>query len=408
MGWTCVDRVYRWQVYLGQYWDRNGLRPSRYYLTHDDKVIMASEVGVLPVDPSNVKAKGRLQPGKMFLVDFNEGRLIPDEELKSEFAKRRPYGEWIAEQKIELSDIPQITTYLYDANTLLARMQAFGYTVETMQFMLLPMVTEARDPLGSMGNDSALACLSDKSRMIYDYFKQLFAQVTNPPIDSIREEVVMSLDCFIGPEGNLLTTTEKHANRLRLPHPILSNDELRGIQEMDYRGWRSAVIDITFTKSGGEAAMQQTLNRICQESSEAIDNGYSLIILSDRNIGPDRMAISSLVACSTVHHHLVAAEQRTQIGIIVETGEAREVHHHCLLCGYGADAINPYVAFEALWQAREDGLLDHKEYPDPSAIVYAYKKASCQGHAQSDGQNGHFHPALLQGCPDFRSRGSGR
>ncbi|MCB1645386.1 MAG: hypothetical protein KDI36_08030 [Pseudomonadales bacterium] len=189
--------------YIGAVLDRNGLRPSRYYITHDDKVIMASEVGVLPVDPANVKIKGRLQPGKMFLIDFEQGRMIPDEELKQDFANRRPYGEWLNSQKIHLGEIPTIPdNHGFNPDTLLPRMQAFGYTVETMQFMLLPMVTEARDPLGSMGNDSALACLSDKSRMIYDYFKQLFAQVTNPAIDSIREEVVMSIECFIGPEGN--------------------------------------------------------------------------------------------------------------------------------------------------------------------------------------------------------------
>ena len=366
--------------YIGAVLDRNGLRPSRYYLTHDDKVIMASEVGVLPVDPSNVKAKGRLQPGKMFLVDFEQGRLIPDEELKAEFASRRPYGEWLAKQKLHLSDIPLVTEeQRFDPDSLLSRMQAFGYTAETMQFMLLPLVTEARDPLGSMGNDSALACLSDKSRMLYDYFKQLFAQVTNPPIDSIREEVVMSLECFIGPEGNLLDTTEQQAHRLCVPHPILSNEELNALREMDYHGWRTQVIDITFDKSGGEAEMHKTFDRICKESSEAIANGYSLIILSDRNIGPDRIAISSLAACGAVHHHLVREHQRTQIGIIVETGEAREVHHHCLLIGFGADAINPYVAFEALWQSQLDNLLDANEYPDIPTIVEAYRKGVAKG-----------------------------
>jgi glutamate synthase (NADPH) large chain len=370
--------------YIGAVLDRNGLRPSRYYLTHDDKVIMASEVGVLTVDPANVKKKGRLQPGKMFLVDFEQGRLIPDEELKIEFASKRPYKQWLDNQKLQLADLqddlPQVTdTNQFAPETLLSRMQAFGYTVETMQFMLLPLVTDARDPLGSMGNDSALACLSSKSRMIYDYFKQLFAQVTNPAIDSIREEVVMSLECFIGPEGNLLDTTEQHAHRLCLPHPILSNDEIFTLQNADHDGWRSRVIDITFNKSGGEQELLATLDRICAESSAAIDQGYSLIILSDRNIGADRMAVSALIACGAVHHHLVTAHQRTQIGIIVETGEAREVHHHCLLTGFGADAINPYVAFEALWQAREDGLLDNDKHPTWHSIVEAYRKGVSKG-----------------------------
>ena len=220
--------------YIGAVLDRNGLRPSRYYLTHDDKVVMASEVGVLPIAPENVKEKGRLQPGKMFLVDFFAGRLIPDAELKMEFARKRPYGQWLKDQKLELADLPPDHAELrYEPETLVQRMQAFGYTVETMQFMLLPMVSEARDPLGSMGNDSALACLSDKSRMIYDYFKQLFAQITNPPIDSIREEVVMSLTCFIGPEKNLLETTPEHVHRLELHHPVISNDELTNIRNID-------------------------------------------------------------------------------------------------------------------------------------------------------------------------------
>ena len=366
--------------YIGAVLDRNGLRPSRYYLTHDDKVIMASEVGVLPVEPENVKEKGRLQPGRMFLVDFHAGRLIPDEELKAEFAGQRPYGEWISRQKIELDELPDAGKVPNgDTASLMQRMQAFGYTVETMQFMLLPLVTEARDPLGSMGNDSALACLSDKSRMIYDYFKQLFAQVTNPAIDSIREEIVMSLECFIGPEQNLLETTEAHVHRLKVPHPILSNDELARIRHISYRGWKSRTIDITFNKPDGKQGMLAALDRICEEASAAIAEGYSLVILSDRKLAPERMALSSLVACGAVHHHLVATHQRTRIGIVIESGEAREVHHHCLLVGYGADAINPYVAFESLWQAQQDGLLDEKDYPDIQSIVSAYKKGIAKG-----------------------------
>ena len=366
--------------YIGAVLDRNGLRPSRYYLTHDDRVIMASEVGVLPVQPDNVKAKGRLQPGRMFLVDFEQGRLIPDEELKSDFANQRPYGHWLSAQKLHLKDLPAGKAVVQnDPKSLLHRMQAFGYTTETMQFMLLPLVTEARDPLGSMGNDSALACLSDKSRMLYDYFKQLFAQITNPPIDSIREEVVMSLECFIGPEGNLLDKSESQAHRLCVPHPILSNTELDSIRDMDFRGWRSRVIDITFDKAAGKPEMHKTFERICEEASGAIEDGYSLVILSDRNLGPDRMALSSLAACGAVHHHLVRSHQRTQIGIIVETGEAREVHHHCLLVGFGADGINPYLAFEALWNAKEEKRLDPIKYTDPGTIVEAYRKGVAKG-----------------------------
>ncbi len=364
--------------YIGAVLDRNGLRPSRYYVTHDDKVIMASEVGVLNVDPANVKIKGRLQPGKMFLLDFKQGRLIPDEELKLDIAGRRPYGEWLANQKITLDHIAtDSAAHSLDAENVMQRMQAFGYTVETMHFMLMPLVTEVRDPLGSMGNDSALACLSDKSRMIYDYFKQLFAQITNPAIDSIREEVVMSLECFIGPEGNLLDTDESQAKRLSLQHPILSNKELANIRDMNFRGMRTKVIDITYP-AGVQNGYRDALDRICSEATQAISDGFSFVILSDRKIARDRIPLSALVACGAVHHHLIGGHQRSRIGLILETGEAREVHHHCLLTGYGADAINPYLAFEALWQARNEGLLGDL-FSNEDELVYTYKKGVAKG-----------------------------
>ncbi len=364
--------------YIGAVLDRNGLRPSRYYVTHDDKVIMASEVGVLHVDPENVRLKGRLQPGRMFLLDFEQGRLIPDEELKADIASRRPYGHWLKNQKVTLADLSTETAeHSLDAENVLPRMQAFGYTTETMQFMLLPLVTELRDPLGSMGNDSALACLSDKPRMIYDYFKQLFAQITNPPIDSIREEVVMSLECFIGPEGNLLETTEAQAHRLSLEHPILSNKQLSDLRDMNHRGMRSKLIDVTYDRQE-ENGFFAALDRICAEAEAAIDEGYAFVILSDRAISASRIPLSALIACGAVHHHLVGQHKRSRLGLIIETGEAREVHHFCLLTGYGADAVNPYLAFEALWAARNDGLLG-TQFADEDSLVYAYKKAVAKG-----------------------------
>ena len=381
--------------YIGAILDRNGLRPSRYYLTHDDRVIMASEVGVLPVAPENVKVKGRLQPGRMFLVDFEQGRLVPDEELKHQFARLRPYGEWLRHQRMELDELDPEHALGLESETLVERMRAFGYTIETLQFMLLPLIRELRDPVGSMGNDSALACLSDQPRMLYDYFKQLFAQVTNPAIDSIREEVVMSLECAIGPERNLLETTEDHCHRLRVPHPILSNEQLAGIREIDHRGWRSQQIDITWPRSEGADGLSAALDRICREAEAAIDAGMSLIILSDRAISAERVPLSALLATGAVHHHLVRHAKRTRIGIVVETGEAREVHHHCLLVGYGADGINPYLAFETLWQCRREGLIEPPpgvEATDDAAIrhpaeltredrnlVTAYRKGIAKG-----------------------------
>jgi glutamate synthase (NADPH/NADH) large chain len=364
--------------YIGAVLDRNGLRPSRYYITDDDRVIMASEVGVLPVDPARVTSKWRLQPGRMFLVDFAQGRIIRDEELKKEFAARRPYGAWLDEQRLELDTLPESSHASgLDEATLIRRLQSFGYTTETIQFMLVPMVKELRDPVGSMGNDASLACLSDKPRLLYDYFKQLFAQVTNPPIDSIREEIIMSLECYVGPEGNLLDTEAGQAHRLLLRHPILTNAELARIRDLDHRGWRTKTIDITFPRSEGEAGLETAITRVCADAEKAIEEGYSLICLSDRAIGPDSVPLSSLLACGAVHHHLVRKTQRTRIGIIIETGEAREVHHHCLLCGYGADAINPYLAFECLWKASRDGIFG-AVLPDEK-IEISYRKAVAKG-----------------------------
>ena len=363
---------------IGATLDRNGLRPSRYYVTHDDRVIMASEVGVLDIAPENVKFKGRLQPGKMFLVDFKQGRLIPDEELKKDFANRRPYQQWLQNQRLLLNELPAAEPpERMVGDELLQHMQSFGYTTETLQFMLVPMITTKKDPIGSMGDDTALACMSDQPRLLYDYFKQLFAQVTNPAIDSTREEVIMSLECYIGPEGNLLDTTEAQCHRLAVQHPILTNEELAAIKHLNYRGWKTKTIDITYPKSQGPAGLKWALDRICGEARQAIADGFSLIILSDRLASAHRLPVSALLAMGAVHHHLVRNEERTRLGIVVETGEAREVHHFCLLTGYGADAINPYMAFEALWQLQDDGELagdwTHEQ------ITAAYRKATKQG-----------------------------
>ena len=366
---------------IGAVLDRNGLRPSRYYVTDDDRCIMASEVGVLPVAPERVIEKGRLRPGRLFLIDFEAGRMVPDHEIKVELSRRRPYGEWLARQRLDLADLgaPPDCRGL-DEETLLERMQAFGYTTETMQFMLLDLVRERRDPLGSMGNDAALAALSDKPRMLYDYFKQRFAQVTNPAIDSIREEVVMSLECYVGPEANLLEVTERHAHRLRLPHPILSNEELAALAKIDVRGWRARTLDITFPRGSGEAGLREALARIESEATRAVGEGYDLLVLSDRGAGLERVPVSSLLATGCVHHHLVRTHRRTRIGLIVETGEAREVHHHCLLIGYGADAVNPYLAFESLWYARRTGLFADCEHVESDAgVVAAYRKGVAKG-----------------------------
>ena len=364
---------------VGAVLDRNGLRPSRFYLTNTDKVIMASEVGVLPVDPETVVTKGRLQPGKMFLIDFEKGRMIPDEEIKTDICNSNPYKDW----NKNITNLPKI----YDEEPkeevsdedLISKLQSFGYTTETMQFMLLPLVSELRDPLGSMGNDAALACLSDKPRLLFDYFKQLFAQVTNPPIDSIREEVIMSLECLIGPEGNLVENSPLNAKRLRLKTPIISNAELNSIKEIDANQWKTKVVDLVYKKSTGVEGMLERLDEVCKESEQAIEDGFSFLVLSDKNINDKNIALSSFLACSTVHHYLVKAQKRTRIGIIIESGESREVHHHCLLFGYGADAVNPYLAFESIWKAKKDGLLDDEKLIKYEDVIEAYKKGTKKG-----------------------------
>ena len=363
---------------VGAVLDRNGLRPSRFYLTSDDKVIMASEVGVLPVDSKKIVKKGRLQPGKMFLIDFEKGEMIPDEAIKEDIVNRHNYLDW-NKSIIDLKELEGPVEKDIIEENLIARMRAFGFTTETMQFMLLPLVSELRDPLGSMGNDAALACLSDKPRLLFDYFKQLFAQVTNPAIDSIREEVIMSLECLIGPEGNLLENNKDNAKRLRIENPILSNTDLSALKHISLDGWKTQTIDLTYSKKEGMEGMLSRLAEISQEAEGAIKEDYSFIILSDKAVSKTRMPLSALLACSSIHHHLVNKQLRTKIGIILETGEAREVHHHCLLFGYGADAVNPYLAFESIFQALEDGTLQDDKLKQKDQIVEAYKKGTKKG-----------------------------
>lgn len=363
---------------VGAVLDRNGLRPSRFYLTSDDKVIMASEVGVLPVDSKKIVKKGRLQPGKMFLIDFEKGEMIPDEAIKEDIVNRHNYLDW-NKSIIDLKELEGPVEKDIIEENLIARMRAFGFTTETMQFMLLPLVSELRDPLGSMGNDAALACLSDKPRLLFDYFKQLFAQVTNPAIDSIREEVIMSLECLIGPEGNLLENNKDNAKRLKIDNPILSNKDLSALKHISLDGWKTQTIDLTYSKKEGMEGMLSRLAEISQEAEEAIKEDYSFIILSDKAVSKTRMPLSALLACSSIHHHLINKQLRTKIGIILETGEAREVHHHCLLFGYGADAVNPYLAFESIFQALEDGTLQDDKLKQKDQIVEAYKKGTKKG-----------------------------
>ena len=372
---------------IGAVLDRNGLRPSRFYVTKDDVVIMASEVGVMEVPEANIRQKGRLQPGKMFLVDFEQGRIIDDAELKARIAGQRPYADWVKRQQITISDLKAAQEpHRYDAATVEARLTAFGYTRETLEVILKPMAEDGQEPLGSMGNDTPLAVLSEKPRVMYDYFKQLFAQVTNPPIDSIREEIVMSLETFIGPERNLLEVTEAHAHRLFLPSPVLTNEQLSALINSDVEGWKTKVLDITYPKAEGEAGLEKALDRVAAEAEKALSAGYSLVVLSDRAVGPDRIPVSALLATGTVHHHLTRLECRNQIGLIVESGEPREVHHLCMLVGFGADAVNPYLTFEVL----EKMLVEHRYDGEHTLqeLIDHYLKAVAKGMRKVFGKMG--------------------
>ncbi len=373
--------------FIGAVLDRNGLRPSRYYVTEDDVVIMASEVGVLDLPSSAVRSKGRLQPGRMFLVNFEEGRIYDDVELKNSIAVAKPYGRWLNEQRIRLEHLPAPAEVPgLNEGSVLERLRMFGYSIEHLNLILAPMAENAKEPLGSMGNDAALACLSDHPRPAYDYFKQLFAQVTNPPIDSIREDIIMSISSYIGPEGNLLEVGAEHAHRLQLDHPVLTNDQLQRIKKMDHRGWRAQTIDMTFPAAAGPEGLEQCLRRIAQEAEQAHAEKYPLVVLSDRAAGPDRIPAGALLAVGAVHHHLIRAFKRTRIGIVVESGEPREVHHFCTLIGYGADAVNPYLAFEAIWQVSRQGYVK-QEFTDEE-LVQRYLRALAYGMRKVFGKMG--------------------
>lgn len=342
---------------IGAVLDRNGLRPSRYTVTKDGYVIMASESGVLEVDPANVLSKGRLQPGKMFLVDTAQQRIIADEEIKTGLANRQPYRQWLNEQQVRIEELPHQETIPHDFGTLLTRQQVFGYTLEDLRIIMGPMASNGEEPLGSMGNDTPLAVLSNRAQLLYSYFKQLFAQVTNPPLDAIREELVTSMSCTIGAEQDLFAETPAHCHQLRLKQPILTNADLEAIRGILAGKLRSQTISILYDVSGGGDALRAAMDRVRKEAQDAIKGGAVLLILSDRGVNDKLAPIPALLACSGVHQHLIREGTRTQCGLILESGEPREVHHFALLFGYGAAAINPYLAFESLAEQCAKGTL---------------------------------------------------
>jgi len=334
---------------IGAVLDRNGLRPSRYLITKDDICVMASETGVLDIAPERILKKGRLEPGKLFLIDTVAGRIIDDEELKHEYATRHDYQKWIKEQVVDIDDLPKPDKVEgLNEKTLLERQRAFGYTIEDIKLILKPMSLTGIEATGSMGDDTPLAVLSKRPQLLYNYFKQLFAQVTNPPVDPIREEVIMAEDVMLGAEGNLLDETPEHCHRLRLKRPIITNEELEKIAAIKKKNLKATTLKAIFDAKDGQDGLEAALEDLFAKADQAIEKGYSILILSDRGVNKNKIAMPMLLACSGLHHHLIRQGTRTKVSLVCETGEAREMHHFAVLIGYGANAINPYLAFETI------------------------------------------------------------
>ncbi len=362
---------------IGAVLDRNGLRPSRYYVTKDDMVIMASEVGVLDVPPENVLVKERLHPGRIFLVDTAQGRIIDDAEIKAGLAAEHPYGAWLERELVHVRDLPPAAGEPVPAHDIIRRRQrAFGYTEEDLRIIVGPMADHGVEPVGSMGTDTALAVLSDRSRLLYDYFKQLFAQVTNPPLDAIREELVTDMGSTLGSERNLLNPEPASCHQVKIDDPVIDNHELAAVRAISDPAFRSVTLPMLFSPADGAAGLERAMDELCRQASAAVAAGCSLIVLSDRGIDQDHAAVPSLLATAGVHHHLVREGTRTRCSLIIESGEAREVHHMALLLGYGAGAINPYLAFETLQDMVHEGQLDAADH---DAAVRAYIKACTKG-----------------------------
>ena len=366
-------------IRIGATLDRNGLRPARYYVTADGRVVMASEAGVLDIPPDQVVAKGRLQPGRMFLVDTAEQRIVSDDELKHRVASEHPYQEWVREWLVKLTELPPPPRVIEpDHETVLRRQEVFGYTAEDVRILINPMAATGTEPVGAMGNDVALAVLSERPQLLYSYFKQLFAQVTNPPIDAIREEIIMATEMAIGPEGNLLEPDPKSAHQLEMPSPVLSNEELEKIRNLsigDPHGFKTITLPILFPVADGGAGLRKAIEQLRDRCSEAITEGHNIIILSDRGHDADDAPIPALLAVSAVHHHLVRSGTRTQVGLVLESGEPREVHHFALLLGYGASAVNPYLAFETVHDQVRLGMIS-----GPAELAEKkYRKAIAKG-----------------------------
>ena len=359
---------------IGALLDRNGLRPGRWLETTDGWVVLASEAGVLDVPPERVARKGRLQPGRLFLVDLAQGRIVADEEVKAEVARRRPYAAWFEREHVRLADLPRRRPPPRRREPLRTLQLAFGYTQEDMKVMLAPLAANAEEAIGSMGNDTPLAVLSDRKPLLYSYFKQLFAQVTNPPIDPIREAVVMSVRSLVGSERNLLDETPEHARQLLIDNPILRDDELEALRQVSSNVFKAHTIDATWPVAEGPAGLDASLDRICAEADAALADGVNVLVVSDRDVGPDRVSMPSLLAVGAIHHHLVRAGTRLQAGLVVESGEPRSVQSVAVLIAYGAAAVNPYLMLATIRDLVDDDRVEATHEEAEARAVKAISK----------------------------------
>ena len=390
---------------IGAVLDRNGLRPSRYYVTEDDLVIMASEVGVIPdLDPLTVVEKGRLRPGRMFLVDMKEGRIVPDEEVKKRVYSAKPYQQWLNENRVFLKDLPEAKApKTVEKDRILERQLAFGYTYEDIRMLLGPTATTGVQPIASMGNDTPLAVLSEKPKHLYNYFKQIFAQVTNPALDCIREELVTATETFLGSEGNLLEPGPKSCRMIRLDHPLIDNGQLAKLREVNLDGFKATTLEALFPADQGGEGLEKAFDELCAAADQAIKDGNNLLIISDRKIDAKHAAMPTLLVMGGLHHHLVRSGTRTLVSIILETGEAREVHHFSTLIGYGADAINPYMAFDSIAQMIEEEMIAI----DFEKAVYNFLKGSIKGVVKTMAKMGISTVASYRGAQIFETIGLG-
>ncbi|HVA94849.1 MAG TPA: glutamate synthase large subunit [Candidatus Dormibacteraeota bacterium] len=389
---------------IGAKLDRNGLRPGRYLVTTDGLVVLASEAGVLPIKSEEIRMKGRLAPGRIFLVDTEQKRLISDEEVKKQLAAQHPYAQWLKDNQITLDDLPspaQVLPTNYD--TILMRQRAFGYTDEDLKTILAPSALQGQEPIGSMGIDTPLACLSDKPQLLFSYFKQMFAQVTNPAIDSIREGLVMSLNSYIGSEGNILDETPKNCHTLKLRHPVISNWRLEKLRRVSWGSFLAASLPMLFRAKGGEKQLERAIETLCRRASLAIKSGYTLLILSDRSVDQDYAPIPSLLALSAVHNHLIREKTRNQVALIVESGEPREVMHFALLLGYGASAVNPYLAIETLEERHKAGVFPPEYTWDK--VFKSYMKSIDKGLLKTFSKMGISTLQSYQGAQIFEAVG---